>query len=842
MASSEKTPPTEVMVVNDSPGEECRIAILSDNHLEELYTERTSTATNVGNVYKGRVTNVESAIQAAFVDYGQGQAGFLHISDLHPRYFPGAKRTEQVGRKIPRRSRPPIQEALKRGDEVVVQVLKEGIGTKGPTLTSYISIPGRLLVMMPEMDRVGVSRKVEDPEQRRQMRKILDSLKLPEGFGFILRTAGSGLSKTELSRDVAFLMRLWKVMEKRIDGVGAPCELYTESDLFIRTIRDVLRPSIEAIVVDTESAYERATALLRVVMPRSAPKLVLFRNSVPIFHAFDIERQIEMIHCREAPLPSGGKLVIDQTEALVAIDVNSGRSRRARDSETNAFHTNGEAVDEICRQLRLRDLGGLVICDLIDMHMSKHRREIEDRLRQGLSRDRAKTTVLPISEFGIVELTRQRMRPSLRKSHFMPCPLCDGRGEIKNPESVGADVMRQIGYLLQFDRVKRVEVVCSPRVASILISGKRRELVSLEDAVDKKVDVRVSDAIAVDRVDYYGYDERNADIDVSKLPALKPLTIQELLEVQGRPVTAPKPVSGGRSRQRRRRSAPASADSIVEALEYDAPAAEAPAAPAQKAGRRRGRGRTRRARGGESATSQEGQDTIRIHELATELGVASREVLSRLDKKEEVKSHMSSVAGRVADIIRRRFRRVDSEPAAPEAGETKPAPKPAELSKEEQEVKPETSTSDGGRKRRRRRRRRSAASKTAGDTAAAVGEPVAVVQVPVAVAQERPAAEKDSSGQRKKTAGPTRGSRKTGNGGGEPAKRRGRRRRASDPSSRNGEEKGDPAIVAQAVVDVPSESAGSAKPRPKKALYRSRRVIAQQHAQDPAQLEDDLRQ
>ena len=821
MASSDKTPPTEVMVVNDSPGEECRIAILKDNHLEELYTERTSTATNVGNVYKGRVTNVESAIQAAFVDYGQGQAGFLHISDLHPRYFPGAKRTEQVGRKIPRRSRPPIQDALKRGDEVVVQVLKEGIGTKGPTLTSYISIPGRLLVMMPEMDRVGVSRKVEDPEQRRQMRKILDSLKLPEGFGFILRTAGSGLSKTELSRDVAFLMRLWKVMEKRIDGVGAPCELYTESDLFIRTIRDVLRPSIEAIVVDSESAYERATALLRVVMPRSAPKLVLFRNSVPIFHAFDIERQIEMIHCREAPLPSGGKLVIDQTEALVAIDVNSGRSRRARDSETNAFHTNGEAVDEICRQLRLRDLGGLVICDLIDMHMSKHRREIEDRLRQGLSRDRAKTTVLPISEFGIVELTRQRMRPSLRKSNFMPCPQCDGRGEIKNPESVGADVMRQIGYLLQFDRVKRVEVVCSPRVASILISGKRRELVSLEDAVDKKVDVRVSDAIAVDRVDYYGYDERNADIDVSKLPALKPLTIQELLEVQGRPVTAPKPVSGGRSRQRRRRSAPASADSIVEALEYDAPAAEAPAAPAQKnAGRRRGRGRTRRARDGESATSQEGQDTIRIHELATELGVASREVLSRLDQKEEVKSHMSSVAGRVADIIRRRFRRV-AEPVAPEAEGTKPAPQPAELSEKEQEGKPETSPSDGGRRRRRRRRKRSAASKTAGDTAATERKPAVAVQEPVAVAKELPAAEKESSGQRKDTTGRTRGSRRTGDGRGEPAKRRGRRRRASDPSSRNGEDKGDPAVGAQAVVDVPSESAATGAQR--KPLYRGRK-------------------
>ncbi len=190
--TEKQTTVKEVMVVNDSPGEECRIAILQDNHLEELYTERTATATNVGNIYKGRVTNVESAIQAAFVDYGEGQAGFLHISDLHPRYFPGEKQTERVGKKIPRRSRPPIQDALKRGDEVLVQVLKEGIGTKGPTLTSYLSVPGRLLVMMPDMDRVGVSRKVEDPEKRREMRDILDTLKLPEGFGFILRTAGFG--------------------------------------------------------------------------------------------------------------------------------------------------------------------------------------------------------------------------------------------------------------------------------------------------------------------------------------------------------------------------------------------------------------------------------------------------------------------------------------------------------------------------------------------------------------------------------------------------------------------------------------------------------------------------
>jgi ribonuclease E len=232
----------EIMLVNDVPGEECRIAIVRGGRLEELFTERAATATSVGNIYKGRVSNVESAIQAAFVDYGQAQRGFLHISDLHPRYFPGGEQSEKVGRKTARHDRPLIQRALKRGDEILVQVLKEGIGTKGPTLTGYLSIPGRLMVMMPYMDKVGVTRRVEDEDERRSMREVLDSLDLPDDFGFILRTAGMGQTKRELNRDVAYLTRMWKVMEKRIAKTGAPAELYTESDLVPRTVLVVLLP------------------------------------------------------------------------------------------------------------------------------------------------------------------------------------------------------------------------------------------------------------------------------------------------------------------------------------------------------------------------------------------------------------------------------------------------------------------------------------------------------------------------------------------------------------------------------------------------------------------------
>ena len=562
-----------VMVVNDNPGEECRIALLEDGRLEQIFAERENTATNVGNIYKGRVMNVEPAIQAAFVDFGEGQNGFLHISDLHPQYFPGEERTERVGKKIARRDRPPIQEALKRGQEVIVQVLKEGIGTKGPTLTSYISIPGRLLVMMPQMDKVGVSRKVDDEDQRREMRRILDSLELPEGFGFILRTAGFDRTKTELQRDAIYLQRLWEAMERRTNSTGAPCALYTESDLLVRTIRDVADDSVEAIVVDSESAFTRAKTFLQVVAPINAPKLLFYDRVAPIFDAFGVERQVEQIHAREVPLPSGGALVIDQTEAMVAIDVNSGKSRSARDSETNAFNTNKEAVDEIARQLRLRDLGGIIVNDLIDMRSSKHRREIEARLDNNLRRDRAKTTTLEISDFGIVEMTRQRMRPGLHKAHFMDCPHCHGSGEVRVPEAVAADILRKIALLFCSERIARVEVVCSARVAGSFLSTRRNALHDLEERADKRVDIRISEAFAMDRVDMYAYDDRGADIEVDRLPRIATPRLSELPDSvvvsddDGDEEIVDE--RGGRRRRRRRKPAPADATAMALAGGFD---------------------------------------------------------------------------------------------------------------------------------------------------------------------------------------------------------------------------------------------------------------------------------
>ena len=742
-----------VMIVNDTPGEECRIAILDQGRLDGLSAERVATATNVGNIYKGKVTNVEPAIQAAFVDFGEGQNGFLHISDLHPQYFPSGDKTEKVGKKVPRKSRPLMQEALKRGSEILVQVLKEGLGTKGPTLTSYLSIPGRLLVMMPGMDKVGVSRKVEDEAQRKEMRRILDSLNLPEGFGFILRTAGFTATKTELSRDAAYLTRLWKVMEKRMGSVGAPCELYTESDLLLRTLRDVLDTSISAIVVDSESALARASTFLSVIAPRSSPPVRFYGGKAPIFHAFDVERQIELIHVREVPLPSGGALVFDQTEALVAIDVNSGKSRSARDSETNAYRTNCEAAEEICRQLRLRDLGGLVVCDMIDMRSHKHRKDIQDRFDTAFKKDRARTTVLPVSDFGIVEITRQRMRPSLRKTHYAECPSCAGHGEIRLPDSVAADALRRVGSLFAHERIRRIELVVPVRVASSLLSSRRQQLMRLERSFDKRIDVRISEALGLDRFDVYAYDDRNADVEIDRLPTLPMPSIGDL------PTAAPTTIedhddeetfedAGGRRRRRRRRK-PGPADAAAIALaggfepddfeaevaaiaggaadsedaEDDADA-EAAESGEGEGGRKRRRRRRRRGRGrgaGEAAPSEESEagdevdadaepaaapvpvdeGPVRVHVLAKEYGLTSKELVERCAAEgiEGVRAAMSSVSGESLAKIRGWF-------APPPPAVVKRAVASTVAASASDADSAEAAEGEPRKKRRRRRRRR----------------------------------------------------------------------------------------------------------------------------------------
>ena len=511
-------PKTE-MLINCVPGEECRIAIVTDGKLEELYREQTSVTSHVSNIYAGRVVNVEPAIQAAFVDFGLERNGFLHISDLHPRYFPGkdGQDSEQVGKKTPHRDRPPIQNCLRRGQEVVVQILKEGIGTKGPTLTSYLSIPGRYLVMMPFMERLGVSRKIDDDEARRQARTILNELNPPKDFGFIIRTAGIDRTKTDLKRDLGYLLRLWKIIEQRRASQDRVSELYAESDLVIRTIRDIFSSSIDRIVVDDESAARRARDYLDIASPRATSTVFLYTDPIPLFHRYDIEQQIDQINQRVVPLPSGGSLVFDQTEALVAIDVNSGKMRNNTDAETTAFKTDEEAADEICRQLRLRDLGGVIIMDLIDMRATRHRRAIEQRFRQNLKNDRARTKVLSISQLGILEMTRQRMRPSLEESLTIDCAHCEGAGTVKSPDTVVREVIRRLTMVMQHEKVARIEVTISPDVAFHLLNRKRAEVVHLEQKHGKPVMVRVNQSGTIDFIELAAFDPQGRAVDPSRV-------------------------------------------------------------------------------------------------------------------------------------------------------------------------------------------------------------------------------------------------------------------------------------------------------------------------------------
>jgi len=514
---ADKTPTEKrEMLINVSDTDECRIALLCEGRLEELYIERATATSNVGNIYKGRVTNVEPSIQAAFIDFGLPLNGFLHISDLHPKYFPESRgEPELVGKKTPRRHRPPIQSCLRRGQEIVVQVIKEGIGTKGPTLSSYISLPGRFLVMMPDMDQLGVSRKIEDEEQRRQLREALAQLSLPKGMGFIVRTAGVDRNKRDLQRDLNYLARLWRKVVLRLKKEPAPAELYKESDLVIRTIRDLYDSSLSRIIVDSPTVAGRVRDFLSIASPRSQDAVVEYSGPEPMFHRYGIESEIDKLNSKNVPLPCGGSLVIESTEALVAIDVNSGRFRVPENAEETAYRVNIEAVDEIARQLRLRDLGGLIICDLIDMTQDRHRRVVEKRLADALKKHKERAKLLRISRFGILEMTRQRQRPSFAKSIFRECPRCNGSGRVKTAESAGLDVMRQIRMASQRTGVASVDVSVSAQVAHDLLNRKRHQLTDLERATGQTIRIHAKEDLNMDDVQISCADRRGRDVPLS---------------------------------------------------------------------------------------------------------------------------------------------------------------------------------------------------------------------------------------------------------------------------------------------------------------------------------------
>ncbi|MBN2584673.1 MAG: Rne/Rng family ribonuclease [Planctomycetes bacterium] len=581
------------MFINAIDSEECRIAVMEENELQELYIERSSLGHHVGNVYKGRVTNIEPSIQAAFVDYGQPKNGFLHVSDVSPSYHP-----ESV--KARGQMRPPIERILKRGQEVIVQVTKEGLGTKGPTMSTYLSIAGRYLVLMPGLSRVGVSRKIEDDDSRHKLRDVLATLDRPKNMGLIARTAGLNQPKRELQRDLIYLKRVWKLISDRIETLKCPAEIFRESDLVVRTMRDIFTTDIERVYIDDADVARRARDFLKMTMPRYADRITLYDDRIPLFHRFGLEEEIAKVYDRTVPLPCGGYLVLDQAEALVAIDVNSGKFRAEKNAEESAYKLNLEAAKEIARQLRLRDMGGVIVMDFVDMRSEKHRRGVEDLLRKELKKDRARQKILKTSKFGLIEMTRQRMRPSIERSTFMECPHCRGSGLIKTAESMSLEVMRQLALAISQDNVHQVEVTVHPTVGHYIHNRKRRALVKLEERTGKKIMV-ISDANGgQEMVEFHCQDNRGIPVKFDPQEAAK----QQRLKVQQQKSTPSQPAAAP---QTAAKEPAAAAGAQAETKASAAPAAEGEAATAEgtapKKSRSRG-GRRRRSKAKKSATGE----------------------------------------------------------------------------------------------------------------------------------------------------------------------------------------------------------------------------------------------
>ena len=490
---------TRRILINDLEPGEIRVAVLEEGRLEDLFLERENQKNYLGNIYKGKVVNLEPAIQAAFVDFGGDRNGFLHASDVMPRYADAPDDITDYEQR-PHGKPPLIQDVLENGQDVLVQVTKDGIGKKGPTLTTYLSIPGKYMVLMPSLARIGVSKKVRDLEVRKRLKTAIRDMAPPEGLGVIVRTAGATRTDEELRRDLDYLLNLWDALVKRTQSGRAPATIYRESDLVIRTLRDLMNDKVEEIVIDSEEVYDQAREFLEQVAPDFLPRLKRFRGDRPLFHAYKLEEQIERLFQRKVPLANGGSLIIEQTEALVSIDVNSGRFKREADLEETAFQMNLEAVPEVCRQLRLRDLGGVIIIDMIDMRNHERRREVERKLRRELRKDKARVRVLPISDFGIVELTRQRVRPSLRQETYVPCRVCHGTGYVKSLESMILKVIRDIHAFARKGGSDRIEVTLPGRLASVLQNAKRGALHELEQRFGLTIEVLADDTLTPEEV------------------------------------------------------------------------------------------------------------------------------------------------------------------------------------------------------------------------------------------------------------------------------------------------------------------------------------------------------
>lgn len=485
--------PSARLLINAEEPEECRIALIENGRLESYHVTTSVRERTKNNIYKGKIVSVEANLQAAFVEIGTGRNGFLPFTDIHPEYY--KEDLSEQSRNLIRQQqwrKLKIEEVISRGQEVLVQVVKEVTGNKGANMTTYLSLPGRCLVLMPGSDSSGISRKISSEKQRSELREIMANLNMPEGIGYIVRTASvdADITKAALEEDLTYLLGLWNEIKQRGQSSPSPSLIYEDQDTVIRFLRDHFVPEIEEIVVDTQESYDQVTQFIEHLPARKKKvRVKLHRGAKPIFNQNNIEEQIESIYQPQVSLPSGGSIVIDPTEALVAIDVNSGRTSQKGDFDKSIFLANMEAAEELARQLRLRDLGGLIVVDFIDMRNSSHIKEVEKKVKQSMKRDKAKVDISRISRFGLMQISRQKMGSPIEKGSYCRCEHCEGRGLIRSVETLSLYYLRRIQTGVSRKKIRKVEARLPLEISHYLLNKKREEIMELESKHEAFIDI-----------------------------------------------------------------------------------------------------------------------------------------------------------------------------------------------------------------------------------------------------------------------------------------------------------------------------------------------------------------
>lgn len=534
------------MLINVMHPEEARVAIVQDGRLMELNIEISGKEQTKGNIYKGVVLRVEPGLQAAFVDIGHKKPGFIQMGDLHPNFWQWREDIPEEERK----KRPRIQEVLRRGQELIVQVEKDARDMKGAALTSYLSLPGRYMVLMPGDDAAGISRKIEDNAIRKELKALVAELQVPEGYGYIVRTEAVGRTVDELKKDLEYLVGVHERIQQLAAQIKGAGEVYHDAGVILRTLRDYFSDDIDEVLVDDKAAYQQAIDFFKELMPGCEKLVKLHKEKRPIFSKYQLEEQIDQLYEKRVPLPSGGSLIIEPTEALVSIDVNSGKSSGERGVEDTAYKTNLEAAAEVARQLRLRDLGGLVVIDFIDMRDTKHNKDVERTLKDALKMDKARVNLGHISQFGMMEMSRQRIAKNINDAIHLECPHCEGRGRVKSVEAMALSFLRKVHAAAAKGQISEVRGGLPLEVAYFLLNRKKRELAQIENDYEIVVTVKGKPSFLLNQLELEVVKrERGEQEEQQGQPAELPVSAGEA----GGAMAAETAVEGGNKKKRRRK-------------------------------------------------------------------------------------------------------------------------------------------------------------------------------------------------------------------------------------------------------------------------------------------------